>query len=81
MPHSILYNMQKHCLDDNCYNITKQLSNKLEFLSHVDEYIKDAIRTGDTEAEKTWRSIQTDEQKHVFMLHDLVISEVKNNRF
>ncbi len=73
--------MQKQCIDDNCYNVTKQLSKKLEFLSHVDGYIKDANRTGDSEAEKTWRSIQADEQKHADMLHDLVVSEVKNNKF
>ncbi len=77
----ILCNMQKQSLDDTCYNITKQLSKKLEFLSHVDGYIKDANRIGDTEAEKTWIHIQSDEQKHADMLHDLVVSEVKNNKF
>ena len=34
--------MQKQCLDDNCYNITKQLSKKLEFLYHANRYIEDA---------------------------------------
>jgi hypothetical protein len=73
--------MQKQCLNDNCYNITKQLSKKLEFLSHVDRYIQDANKLGNKEAEKIWKNIQTDEEKHAELLHDLLVSEVKNNRF
>lgn len=73
--------MQKQCLNDNCYNITKQLSKKLEFLYHSNRYIEDAKKAGNAEAEKTWNAIRTDEQKHAEMLHDLLASEVKNNRF
>lgn len=73
--------MQKLCLNDNCYNITKQLSKKLEFLYHANRYIEDAKNAGDSQAEKAWTMIRTDEQKHADMLHELLASEVKNNRF
>jgi hypothetical protein len=73
--------MQKQCLNDNCYNITKQLSKKLEYLSHSSRYIEDAKKAGHTEAQKVWNTIQTDEQKHADMLHDLLASEVRNNKF
>ncbi len=73
--------MQKQCLNDNCYNIIKQLAKKQQFLAHVNRYIEDATKNGASEAEKTWRAIQNDEQKHADMLHDLLASEAKNNRF
>ena len=72
--------MQKQSLDDNCYNITKQLSKKLQFLSHVNKYIEDAHKCGNEQAETTWNTIRVDEQKHADILRNLLISEVKNNR-
>jgi len=72
--------MQKQNLDDNCYNITKQLSKKLQFLSHVNKYMEDAHTCGNEQAETTWKTIRVDEQKHADMLRTLLISEVKNNR-
>ncbi|MEX1054305.1 MAG: hypothetical protein WEC35_07905 [Nitrosopumilaceae archaeon] len=72
--------MQKQCLDDNCYNITKQLSKKLQFLTHVNKYIEDAHKCENEQAETTWKTIRADEQKHADMLRTLLISEVKNNR-
>ncbi len=72
--------MQKLCLNDNCYNVTKQLSKKLEFLSHVSRYIEDAHKSGDEQTESTWKAIRVDEEKHADMLRNLLISEVKNNR-
>jgi hypothetical protein len=72
--------MQKQSLDDNCYNITKQLSKKLQFLFHVNKYIEDAHKCANEQAETTWKTIRDDEQKHADMLRNLLISEVKNNR-
>lgn len=72
--------MQRSCLNDNCYNITKQLSKKLEFLSHVNRYIEDSHKNGDEQAENVWKTIRVDEEKHADMLRNLLISEVKNNR-
>ncbi|HJU13709.1 MAG TPA: hypothetical protein VJ792_04565 [Candidatus Nitrosotalea sp.] len=72
--------MQKLCLTDNCYNITKQLAKKLEFLSHVGKYIEDAKKAGDTVAESAWVTIRADEEKHAGILRDLLISEVQNRK-
>jgi len=72
--------MQSPCLNDNCYNITKQLAKKLEFLSRVDRYIQDAHKSSNEQAETVWKTIRTDEEKHADLLHNLLVSEVKNNR-
>jgi len=72
--------MQGICLNDNCYNMAKQLSKKLEFLSHLNRYIEDAHKGGDAQTESTWNAIRADEEKHTDMLRNLLISEVKNNR-
>lgn len=73
--------MAKMCVDDNCYNITKQLSKKLEFLYHVNRYIEDAQKRRDDEATKTWKIIMADEEKHADLLRNLLVLEAKNNRF
>ena len=72
--------MQKLCLTDNCYNITKQLAKKLEFLSHVGRYIEDAQKIGDEKAKTIWEAIRSDEEKHAGMLRDLLIADVKGNK-
>lgn len=72
--------MQKLCLTDNCYNITKQLAKKLEFLSHVGRYIEDAQKIGDEKAKTIWEVIRSDEERHAGMLRDLLIADVKGNK-
>ena len=72
--------MEKLCLTDNCYNITKQLAKKLEFLYHVNKYIEDAQKIGDDKAKTTWETIRTDEEKHAGLLRDLLIAEAKGNK-
>ena len=72
--------MQKLCLNDNCYNITKQLVKKLEFLSHVSKYVEDAQKNGNDKAKTTWETIRSDEEKHANLLRDLLIAEVKGNK-
>ncbi len=73
--------MQKQCLTDNCYNIIKQLAKKQQFLANVNRYIEDANKNGAADAEMTWKTIEYDEQKHADMLHDLLASQVQNNKF
>ncbi len=73
--------MQKQCLNDNCYNIIKQLAKKQQFLANVNRYIEDANKNGAADVEMMWKTIQYDEQKHAAKLHDLLASEVKNNTF
>ncbi len=75
-----ILSMQKLCINDNCYNIAKQLTKKLEFLSHVARYIEDAQKSKNAQAESVWQTIRADEEKHAEMLRDLVIAEVKSNR-
>ena len=69
--------MQKSCLDDNCYNLTKQLAKKLEFLHHVNHYIEDSHKCGNEESETAWQTIRTDEERHTDMLRTLLIAELK----
>jgi len=73
--------MQKQCLDDRCYDTINQLARTLNFLSRADHYIEDANRVGDAEAEKIWKTIKEDRERHADMLKELVKNEVRNNRF
>jgi len=72
---------QTICLNNNCYNVIQQLSKTSRFLTHVDQYIADANKIGDKESEKVWNTIKSDRQKHAELLRNLVINEIKNNRF
>lgn len=72
---------QSLCLNDNCYNVVHQLSKTLGFLSRVDQYIQDANKAGDSDSKKVWDTIKSDRQKHVDMLRELVVKEIKNNKF
>lgn len=73
--------MQRLCLNNNCYNEIHQLAKTLGFLSRVDAYIEDAKKIGNSEAEKVWKTIKADREKHSELLRGLIASEVKNNRF
>jgi|GEM_PF-1463280 hypothetical protein len=75
-----IFFMQKLCLNDNCYNIAKQLTKKLEFLSHVSRYIEDAQKSKNSQAESVWQTIRAGEEKHAEMLRDLIIAEIKSNK-
>lgn len=74
-------NSQALCLNNNCYNIVHQLSKTLEFLARVDQYADDANKAGDKESENVWNTIKTDRQKHAELLRNLIINEIKNNKF
>jgi rubrerythrin len=65
--------MQSSEILTNCqYNITKQLEKKLEFLWHVDGYIKDAEKEGNQECLKAFKEIRADEERHTKMLKVLL---------
>ncbi len=70
--------MQKQCLDDNYYNIAKQLVKKLEFLSHAKGYVNDA-KNSNTGAEEVWKKIIADEEKHAEMLQNQLAIVVRRN--
>lgn len=69
------------CLNNNCYNIIHQLSKTLGFLARADQYLEDAKKAGDSEAEKVWNTIKTDRRKHAELLRGLVKNEITNNKF
>ena len=72
---------QDLCLNDNCYNTIHQLTKTLKFLSQADQYVADAKKAGDHDAEKTWQTIKSDRQKHANMLKELTLKEMKNQQF
>ena len=69
--------MVKLCLDDNCYNLTKQLTKKLEFLSHAKDYLDDAARCDSESSERVWKTIIADEEMHTQMLRNQLEIEMK----
>ena len=69
--------MVKLCLDDNCYNLTKQLAKKLEFLSHAKGYLDDASKCDSEDSERVWKTIIADEEKHADLLRTQLAIEMK----
>lgn len=69
--------MVKLCLDDNCYNLTKQLAKKLEFLSHAKGYLDDASKCDGESSEQVWKTIIADEGKHADLLRTQLAIEMK----
>jgi rubrerythrin len=68
----------KSIMTNTEYNVSKQLDKKLEFLWHVDGYIKDAEKDGDQEAVNTLRKIKDEEQNHARMLKQLLLRSVSS---
>lgn len=60
------------------YNVTKQLEKKMEFLWHVDNYIKDAEQDGNRQAAETFRKIKAEEERHAKMPKDLLVNTIKS---
>ncbi|HIH46478.1 MAG TPA: hypothetical protein HA292_05270 [Candidatus Nitrosotenuis sp.] len=69
--------MTKLCLDDNCYNLSKQLTKKLEFLSHAKGYLDDATKCDSEGSERIWKTIIADEEKHAELLRKQLSTEMK----
>jgi len=70
--------MQKQSIDNNYYNIAKQLVKKLEFLSHAKGYVNDA-KNCNTGAEEVWTKIIADEEKHAEMLQNQLAIVVRRS--
>ena len=66
----------KSIMTNTEYNISKQLDKKLEFLCHIDSYIKDAQKDGDTQAADAFTKIRGEEQEHAKMLKELLLRSV-----
>jgi hypothetical protein len=69
--------MQEPCIDNNCYNLTKQLSKTLEFLNHSLEYVRDAYESKNKDLEKIWQTIIDDREKHAQMLRNQLVHELQ----
>ncbi len=69
--------MTNSCLDDNCYNLTKQLAKKLEFLSHAQNYIEDANKNNNQSTAKIWQTIISDEEKHAELLRNQLAQQLQ----
>ena len=69
--------MTNLCLDDNCYNLTKQLAKKLEFLSHAQNYVEDANKDNNQSTAKIWQTIISDEEKHAELLRNQLAQQLQ----
>ena len=69
--------MSNPCLDDNCYNLTKQLVKKLEFLSHAQDYVEDANKSNSQDTAKIWQTIISDEEKRAELLRNQLAQQLQ----
>ena len=71
----------KPLLQDSEYNVIKQLEKEADFLySAVEDYIRDAEKDNKPELVKLWRTMKEDEQKHLKMLREHLVKEVRENK-
>jgi hypothetical protein len=70
-------------LQDSEYNILHELERKADFLySAIESYIRDAEKDNRPELVKLWNKIKDDdEQNHLKMLRNMLIEEIRDNRF
>lgn len=61
------------------YNLSKQLDKELEFLWHVDGYIKDAESDENKQAAEAFKKIKDDEIEHAKVLKELLSNSLKNH--
>ena len=73
---------QKPLLEDSAYDIITQLEKKADFLhSAVEKYVRDAEKDGKPELIGLWNKIKEDEQRHLKVLREELIKEVKEDKF
>ncbi len=56
---------------DTCYDISKQLEKKAEFLWHAERYLDDAKKSKRDDVVKVFEKIIEDEKEHIKMLKQL----------
>lgn len=61
------------------YNLSKQLDKELEFLWHVDGYIKDAESEGNKPAAEAFKKIKDEEVEHAKVLRELLSNSFKSH--
>jgi predicted Fe-Mo cluster-binding NifX family protein len=68
-------------LEDSTFNVITQIEKKADFLySSVEKYIRDAEKDNKPELVKLWRTMKEDEQKHLKMLREHLVKEVRENK-
>ena len=68
-------------LEDSTFNVITQIEKKADFLySSVEKYIRDAEKDNKPELMKLWSTMKEDEQKHLNMLREHLVREVKENK-
>jgi len=73
---------KKPPLEDSTYDIISQLEKKADFLySAIEKYLRDAEKDGKPELVRLWNEIKEDEQKHLKMLREELVKEVKQDKF
>ena len=68
-------------LEDSTFNVITPIEKKADFLySSVEKYIRDAEKDNKPELVKLWRTMKEDEQKHLKMLREHLVKEVRENK-
>ena len=68
-------------LEDSTFNVITQIEKKADFLySSVEKYIRDAEKDNKPELVKLWSTMKQDEQKHLKMLREQLVKEVRENK-
>ena len=68
-------------LEDSTFNVITQIEKKADFLySSVEKYLRDAEKDNKPELVKLWSTMKQDEQKHLKMLREQLVKEVRENK-
>jgi rubrerythrin len=66
--------------EDSASNILTQIEKKADFLySSIPKYMRDAEKDEKPELTRMWEQIKVDEQKHLGMLREELIRQVREN--
>lgn len=68
-------------LEDSTFHVITQIEKKADFLySSVEKYIRDAEKDNKPELVKLWSTMKEDEQKHLKILREHLVKEVRENK-
>lgn len=68
-------------IGDSTFNIISQIEKKADFLhTAFEEYVRDAEKDGRKDLVKIWNSMKADEEKHLKLLKEELMREVRDNR-
>lgn len=74
-------NNEAALIGDSTFNVISQIEKKADFLhTAYEEYVRDAEKDGRPELAKLWSAVKDDEQKHLKMLKEELMREVRNDK-